>query len=151
MNYIQEKTNKVSLYTSLKDVEKWLNINLCDYDWHISDIEGAWDELEDPSWIQGSDLAEKLNEYDYQFVWAVLSAFPKGTKSFLTSEPYADGNPSFWKGVPQKQIKNSLFEIVCWDSSATLFIQLPKNLANNLLENAPGIKDLDYENERRAI
>ena len=31
MNYIQEKTSKVGFYTSLKDVARWLEINLNDF------------------------------------------------------------------------------------------------------------------------
>ena len=150
MNYIQEKAKGVGFYTSLRDVGAWLEINLSDYDWNISDIDGAWPELDDPSWIRGEDLAAKLNEYDYQFVWAVLSAFPKSTEPFTTDEPFADGNSDFWEGEPKKkQLKNSEFEIVCWDSSATLFIGLPDSLGITLLANAPGIKDLNKENRKR--
>ena len=88
-------------------------------------------------------------EFDYQFVWSVVSAFPKGADPFTTEIPYADGNPKFWEGAPEKQLKNSLFEIVCWDSSATLFIGLSNELSNKLLSNAPGIKDLNKLNEHR--
>ena len=149
MNYIQENTQEVDFYTSLKDIAQWLKIDLKDYDWHISDIDGAWPELNDPSWVRGEELASKLEGFDYQFVWAVVSAYPKGTEPFTSEKPYADGNPEFWKGVPEKQLKDSLFEIVCWDSSATLFIGLPEELGSNLVYNAPGIRDLNKENECR--
>lgn len=149
MNYIQENTSKVDFYTSINDVARWLEIDLKDYDWHISDIEGAWPELDDPSWVCGEELALKLKEFDYQFVWSVISAFPKGTEPFTTDTPIADGNPEFWKGEPEKQLQDSLFEIVCWDSSATLFIGLPDVLGKRLVANAPGIKDLNKENRRR--
>ncbi len=149
MNYIQENAKGVSFYTSLKDIEKWLGIDLSNYDWHISDIDGGWPELNDPSWVTGEELSGKLNEYDYQFVWAVLSAYPKGTCPFINDKPYADDNPEFWSGSPSKQLNDSLFEIVCWDSSATLFIGLNESLSNNLVRSAPGIKDLDKENAKR--
>ncbi|GLT16835.1 hypothetical protein GCM10007938_06120 [Vibrio zhanjiangensis] len=148
MNYIQINAKEAAFYTSLRDVAKWLEIDLRDYDWHISDIEGAWYELDDPSWISGKDLAAKIKEFDYQFVWAVISAFPIGTEPFTTNIPYADGNPTFWEGEPQKQISNSLFEIVCWDSSATLFIGMQNDLEEKLLVNAPSLKKLDTKNER---
>ncbi|MDN3612585.1 hypothetical protein ACODM8_18775 [Vibrio ostreicida] len=149
MNYIQENTSKVRFYTSMNDVARWLEIDLEDYDWHISDIEGAWPELDDPSWVRGEALSSKLQEYDYQFVWSVISAFPKNTEPFTTDEPFADGNQGFWQGEPEKQLKNSLFEIVCWDSSATLFIGLSDVLGNKLVANAPGVKDLNKENAQR--
>ena len=149
MNYIQRNTSEVDFYTSMSDVARWLDINLKDYDWHISDIEGAWLDLDDPSWLEGEELASKLEEFDYQFVWAVISVFPKGSKPFVSDKPFADGNHEFWNGNPEKQLQDSLFEIVCWDSSATLFIGLPEHLAIKLQANAPGIKDLNKENEQR--
>ncbi|CAM3206531.1 hypothetical protein [Vibrio neptunius] len=149
MNYIQEKAKGIDFYTSLINVENWLEISLSDYDWHISDIDGAWPELDDPSWVTGQELAAKISEFDYQFSWAVISAFPKGTRPFTTDEPFADGNSIFWEGIPEKQLKNAVFEIVCWDSSATLFIDLPSDLAKNLVANAPSIKDLNKVNGQR--
>jgi hypothetical protein len=149
MNYIQEKSKSVPWYTSLIDVFRWLEINAEDYDWHFSDVDGGWNELNDPSWVKGEYLAAKLAEYDYQFVWSVISAYPKNTKAFTSEKPYADGNPDFWSGIPKKQLNDSIFEIVCWDSSATLFVELPSELSKRLLNNAPGIKDLNRENERR--
>jgi len=117
MNYIQKNAKKIEFYTSMINVARWLEIELKDYDWHIADIEGAWPELDDPSWVLGEMLSSKLNEFDYQFVWSVISAFPKGTEPFTSNKPFADGNPEFWKGEPKKQIQSALFEIVCWDSS----------------------------------
>ena len=141
-NYIQENTSEVDFYTSMNDVARWLEIDLKDYDWHIADIEGAWPDLEDPSWLYGEELAKKLAEFDYQFVWSVISAFPKGTQPFTTDKPFAEGNLEFWEGEPEKQLKDSLFEIVCWDSSATLFIGLPDHLGKKLVANAPSIRNL---------
>lgn len=133
----------------MRDVARWLEIKLEDYDWHISDIEGAWPELNDPSWVRGEDLALKLKAFDYQFVWAVISAFPKGTEPFTTGQPYAEGNLDFWEGEPEKQLENAYFEIVCWDSSVTLFIGLPDNLGRKLVANAPCVKNLNKENNQR--
>ena len=79
MNYIQSNTNEVDFYTSLLDVERWLEIDLEDYDWNISDIDGAWPELDDPSWVTGRELKSKLREFNYQFVWAVLSRATSST------------------------------------------------------------------------
>ena len=149
MNFIQENNKHVPWFTSLVDVLSWLEIKAEDFDWHFSDVDGGWEDLDDPSWVRGEELAEKLREYNYQFVWSVVSVYPKGTSPFTSQEPFADGNPEFWSGIPKKQLSDSLFEIVCWDSSATLFIGLPKELENCLMKNAPGIKNLNKENERR--
>ncbi|GEM77643.1 hypothetical protein C1141_16045 [Vibrio agarivorans] len=149
MNYIQKNNRNIPWFTSLIDVFSWLEIEAKDYDWHFSDVDGGWDELDDPSWVEGEELARRLCEYNYQFVWSVISAYPKGTSPFTSEKPYADGNSDFWSGIPKKQLENSLFEIVCWDSSATLFIGMPDELQKSLLKNAPGIRDLNKENERR--
>ncbi|MCL9780966.1 hypothetical protein M9194_05910 [Vibrio sp. S4M6] len=142
MNFIVENCPEVKWYTSLLDVESWLGIDLREYDWHFSDIEGAWDELNDPSWVLGENLHKKLKECDYQFSWAVVSAFPKGTKPFTTEKPFADGNADLWNGHAKKQLKSSLFEIVCFDSSATLFIGLSHTLGENLRCNMKAVKEL---------
>jgi hypothetical protein len=149
MNIIAEKIKSIRFYTSLRDVENWLEIKLSDYDWHVADIHGGWQEMEDPCWISGDKIRKKIDEFDWQFIWAVFSAYPKGTKAFHSEIPYADGNPNFWSGSPVKQLEGSLFEIVCWDSSATLFIGMPDNLGRNLLRNAIGALDLDKFNKRR--
>ncbi|MFK7784319.1 MAG: hypothetical protein AB8B56_04335 [Crocinitomicaceae bacterium] len=150
MNLIQENTKEVEFFTSLRDVERWLEINLEDYDWHLSDTNVSFIQMTDPIWLTGNELKSKIMEYDYQFVWAVISAFPNGTEPTLSDTPYADGNPDFWHGIPKKQLADSLFEIVCWDSSATLFIDLPEVLGNRTLKNAPGISDLNALNQKNV-
>ncbi len=149
MNLIQENAKEVEFFTSLRDIEKWMEINMEDYDWHFADVDGGWAPLESPRWVTGKELRSKITEFDYQFVWAVISAYPSGTEVKLSEIPYADGNPEFWIGSPKKQLDDSLFEIVCWDSSATLFIDLPDQLGQNILKNAPGIKNLDEENKKK--
>jgi hypothetical protein len=133
----------------LVDVAKWLDISLSDFDWHLSDMEGGWAGLSDPTWIAGPDLEAKLRERTYQFEWAVVSAFAKHSTPRLDGTPFADGNPEFWIDSPTKQMVDSIFEIVCWDGSATLFIGLPDLLGARLVKNAPGIKNLDEENRKR--
>lgn len=150
MNLIQENTKDVEWFTSLREVEKWMEIDLEDFDWHFCDVDGGWTPLEDPIWITGRELKSKIIEFDYQFVWAVISAFPSGTQPRLNDEPYADGNSDFWKVSPEKQMKDSLFEIVCWDNSATLWIGLPDELGLKVLKNAPRISNLDKLNKKVA-
>jgi hypothetical protein len=151
MNLVQENTELVNYHTNLLDVESWLEIKIEDYSWHLSDIEifPRWEGLTDPCWIKGTDLSTYLLQLNRQFIWAVLSAFPIETEPFLSEIPYAEGNSSLWAGAPSKQLASALFEIVCWDSSATLFIGLPQNLEKNLLKNAPGIKYLNHGNQKR--
>ena len=61
---------------------------------------------------------------DLQFIWAVFSGFPPEINVDISDDsslPYADGNQTLWnkKRVPQHE--KALVEIVCWDSSETIF------------------------------
>ncbi len=91
-----------------------------------------------------------------QFRWSVLSALPPEYEVDPTaipreSVPYADGNPDFWHGSPRPQFSEALFEIVCWDSSATLLIGTDNHLILDAFRAAyPGAVDLDAENRSRA-
>jgi hypothetical protein len=80
--------------------------------------------------MSGDDLASFLRDYEVQFDWAVFSAVPKGFRSTPPSSPCADGNPAYWNGTePGPQLAGALFEIACWDSSATILISLPEQAA----------------------
>lgn len=147
MNIIAENIVNARFYSSLRNIEVWLDIKFEHYDWHLSDVEGGWPNIVSPCWISGDEISTKIDEFDWQFQWAVFSAYPKGYPPFLSAKPYADGNRSLWIESPSKQLDNSIFEIVCWDSSATIFIGLPEILAQNLLINAVGSKLLDTINQ----
>lgn len=147
MNLIIEESKYVKYYTDMAQVVRWLGDVCSEYDWLITDIDGGWIGIEDPCLITGEDLKLKLGESDWQFIWAVFSAVPKGANPNYTNAPYADGNPNFWKGCPMPQHKEAIFEIVCWDSSATLFIGLPEHLGKRLFEAVPDIKNLNEMNQ----
>jgi hypothetical protein len=147
MNLIIEESKYVNFYTDMTQVMCWLGDVCSEYDWLITDIDGGWVGIEDPCLITGEELKLKLAESDWQFIWAVFSALPKGANPKVTHEPYADGNANLWKGTPTPQLKEALFEIVCWDSSATLFIGLPQPLGKRLVEAVPDIKNLNEMNQ----
>lgn len=99
------------------------------FDWYLSDVETNYygtDFSNDDRWITGTELEEFLNAHTVQFIWAVFSAFPIGYRRVITDAPYVDDNPLYWKGVEvSPQLSDAHFEIVCWDSSATILIGLP--------------------------
>lgn len=133
MNLILEKTDQVLWFTNMRDVFDAANIAAEDYDWYVSDIETNWT----PSgfstidqWFSGEELASFLDKHEVQFIWAVFSAVPKGFRSYSPTAPYADGNPTYWSGEElAPQLEGALFEIACWDSSATILINLPDGAA----------------------
>ena len=140
MNIIAEHIINTNFYSSLRDIETWLEIRFEHYDWHLTDVDGAWTYIVSPCWLSGDEVRTKIVEFVWQFRWAVFSAYPKGFTPFLSTKPYADCNKSFWTDSPSKQLDDSIFEIVCWDSSATIFIGLSDSLANKILKNAVGSK-----------
>lgn len=142
MNLIQENSDEVQYFTILRDVEKWMELDFEDYDWHFAEVEANWGSEDAPFWISGEELKSRFFGTNCQFFWAVISAFPKSTPPRLYQDVFAE-SPHFWEGTPKKQIKESLFELVCWDSSATIWIGLSDELAERVLKNAPGVEDLD--------
>jgi hypothetical protein len=137
MNLILEKTDQVRWFTNMREVFDAADIAPQDYDWYVSDIETNWTPpgfSPIDQWLSGDALASFLREHEVQFIWAVFSAVPKGFRSTLLSAPYVEGNPSYWSGEePAPQLDGALFEIACWDSSATILINLPAQAARSFL------------------
>jgi hypothetical protein len=137
MNLILEKTDQVRWFTNMREVFDAADIAPQDYDWYLSDIETNWTPpgfSPIDQWLSGDALASFLREHEVQFIWAVFSAVPKGFRSTLLSAPYVEGNPSYWSGEePALQLDGALFEIACWDSSATILINLPAQAARSFL------------------
>ncbi|MGQ5522941.1 hypothetical protein ACUHMQ_06725 [Chitinimonas sp. PSY-7] len=131
MNLILENTDQVAYFTDMRSVISALGVSAAEYDWHLSDLETNYSReafpLED-RWIQGEILQQLLVQHDIQFIWGVFSAVPKGFRASVQHAPNADGNPYFWSGEEVKpQLEGALFEIVCWDSSATILIGISED------------------------
>jgi hypothetical protein len=146
MNLIFENTNQVRWFTNMLDVFDAANIAPQNYDWFVSDIETNWtpmDFLPIDQWFSGDELASFLREHEVQFIWAVFSAVPKGFRSLPLFRPYAEGNPRYWNGTePAPQLHGALFEIVCWDSSGTILINLPEQAARSFIARYPDTRPL---------
>ena len=141
MNLILEKTDQVFFFTNMKEVFAAAEITPRDYDWYISDIEtnftpeglGTVDQ-----WMRGEELAALIDKHEIQFIWAVFSAVPKGSRPAVLEAPYVEGNPDYWNGKEAgPQLPGALFEIACWDSSATILINLPECAQCAFIANFP--------------
>lgn len=131
MNLILEKTEQVKFFTNMKEVFCALKIKCADYDWYISDIETNGYSIAE-GWYSGNELNEIISSNDIQFIWSVFSAFPVGTRFNVSESPYVEDNPRYWNGSnPEPQLEGAMFEIACWDSSATILIGVSSELANN--------------------
>ncbi len=146
MNLILEKTDQVCFFTNMKDVFDAGGISPQDFDWYISDIEtNCTPEGFSPAdqWMRGQELETLIKEYEIQFIWAVFSAFPIGFRKEVSTVPYVEDNPDYWIGkdlVPQ--LEGALFEIACWDSSATILINLPKQAECSFIATYPDTQPL---------
>jgi len=66
----------------------------------------------------------------------------------LSVEPYADGNPNFW--IPEPQIQHPLaeIEIVCWDSTSTLFLSKDNEIGQKFKNYFTDAMDLKEYNQQ---
>ena len=146
-NLILDCCRDIPFYTDMGRMMSILGWDVCrDYYWLITDIEGGWEAaLPDPCWLTGAQLEQILRRHpNEQYIWAVFSAFAPdiaASQIDLQSLPSAE-SPDFWQDHAKPQHPQALFEIVCWDSTYTLFIGLPDKLAQRLVAAFPGCRRL---------
>jgi hypothetical protein len=156
MNLILERSDQMRWYTDMRLVFSVLP-GVCEaHDWLISGFDCNWfpdDRIaydNDPVLISGEVLLDVVKTHDIQFIWAVFSALPRGCRPDISRAPYADGNPAFWSGSPRPQLKEALFEIVCWDSTSMLLIGAPDDIVRQFRLYFTDSRDLDVENKKRS-
>lgn len=122
-----------------------MNVKATDFTWHVADVEASvWPKHFDDCWVSGADLIAAWVPGETCFTWGVLDAFPRADAVEVTKLPHADGNNSFWTGLPLlPQLEGAVFEIVFWDSSAVLLIGLNDEQAASLMAGFPHAKRLN--------
>ncbi|CAN7153404.1 hypothetical protein [Polaromonas sp. LjRoot131] len=145
MNILLESSDSVPFYTDMRATLKAMAVEASSYDWFVSDVETNIPVpvlIEGDGWLSGDELSRALAD-DIQFEWAVFSAMPRGTRFDVLLSPSADGNARFWQPPDvQPQLQGAVFEIVCWDSSATLFIGISQQQAERVTAAYPEAKPL---------
>lgn len=145
MNVILEKSAQVAWYTDMAATLSAMGVEPRAYDWHLSDIETNVPVpmlSEGCTWLTGDELAGLL-EKPIQFIWAVFSALRPGMRFEVDSAPTADQNASFWhRPDTSPQLPGACFEIVCWDSSATLLIGASQEQTASFLRAYPDARPL---------
>lgn len=156
MNLINERNPRTVCYSDLKPLVAELGDAVLQYFWIFdeNDLSATLpvETKRGDSWLLSGEQMQVFASDFPLFDWLILSAVPiNRAKSILfeSSRPYADGNPNFWKGRPVPQLSCAEFEIVCWDSSATLLIGAPAFVANAFQKVYPGCFDLDEANINR--
>lgn len=153
-SYVLKKTKKMKYFTDMRVIFDALDGKQNDFNWLISDIElnhypdDSW--YDEPfKWISGTELIEFVYKHNPQFIWAVFSGFKKNViidTNNLAHLPYADGNSGFWHGEPKIQHPLADIEIICWDSSLTLFLSKDPDLAQKFKSNFKEAQDLSEYN-----
>lgn len=155
MNVILERTSQVSFFTNMRTVFEALGIRPSSFDWFISDVETndfGNQVFGVDQWVTGQALEDYLASKDVQFVWGVFSAVSKGTRLPIEDAPFVDGNPDYWQGRQiGPQLDGALFEISCWDSSATILVGLPDENIENFMQTFSDAKPLESIGDSRSI
>lgn len=148
---INEKGEKY--YTNIKDVFDAINNKQLEYNWLITDCDCNTNnprmiqiENNKYGWITGEELTDIVANEEFQWIWAVLSAFDKSVtlnEVLKYDLPYADGYRGFWKKPLTMQHPLSKIEIVTWDSSLTLIFSENKEVVDNFREFYPQSQNLE--------
>ena len=152
MSLILERSSQVPFYTDMRLTLQALGITAARFDWFVSDIESSVGEgfPDEDAWFEGEELQRLLDSQEIQFVWAVFSAVPRGYRCNVKTAPYVEGYPDYWKlAQPKPQLPGALFEVACWDSSATIFVGLPEALSASLISALPDAEPLVNAHARR--
>ena len=147
MNIFLESTDAVPYFTDVGGTLCSLGVSVSEFDWYVSDIETniIFDGLPQvDGWVNGPELAQCLLHPDLQFIWGVFSAFPRGMRVDVPRPPDADGNGRYWRDADSltPQLNGALFELVCWDSSATILVGITSEQADRYKELHPQAKIL---------
>ncbi len=162
METLLEGRSRMLFYTDMRLVFRAIEGRQQDFNWLITNLEFEGHNVDygrpppfsdDPvHWISGETLTRIVDEYDMQFVWAVLSGFPPAIDldpQSLEVEPFADGNRALWSANPRIQHPLAQIEIVCWDSSATLLLCDDRSIGESFRRFFPEAVDLAMHNRSR--
>jgi hypothetical protein len=147
MNLLLEAPDAVPYFTDVGDTLRALGVCASEFDWYVSDIEtnaGLVGLPQASGWIGGSELDALLSQSGLQFIWGVFSAFPRGVRVDVAEPPFADGNTRYWQGAAavRPQLDGASFEVVCWDSSATIVVGVTAEQAQRYRAAYPQAKPL---------
>ena len=145
-----------SWYTYMGKIFRAIGDAQKNYNWLISDADcfpmtPEFSDLlaRESCWLTGEALTAMVEREDFQWIWGVLSGFPKEVSLEQVLEhplPYADGYAGFWKNPLTLQHPLAEVELVPWDSSATLVLSTRKELVEDYRRFSPLSEDLAQYN-----
>mgnify|MGYP006971339907 FL=1 len=150
-------------YTYLKKLFLSIRHAQKDFNWLITDCQCCTQseafyqrifQYDRYGWLSGEELTRMVETEDFQWIWAVLSGFPRHISLDQVLEydlPYADMNTGFWTNPVSIQHPLAQVEIVPWDSSCTLVISRNHRIVSDFMDGFPLSRDLSLYNEQKGI
>ena len=160
LNTILIGSDQMPFYTDLRLVFDGFGGRQKEFTWLITDLECfnlgdhsgklEMDMPMSPILVSGERLTEVVYENKIQFIWGVFSGFHPSIEidvNNLTVEPFANGNPGFWRNPPQIQHPEATVELVCWDSTSTLLLSEDDDLDIRFRSYFSDARDLESYNQ----
>ena len=142
-------------YTYMKKLFEAIGNRQTEFNWLITDCicypnNPKTDAMlsKDYCWISGDELTEIVGQEDFQWIWAVLSAFDKSValEDILRYDlPRAEDYVGFWSRPVSMQHPLARIEIVPWDSTMTMIFSDDKSIIDSYRTAYPKSEDfVDY-------
>ena len=137
------------VFAAIKDEQlnyNWLITDCMCYPKNVNHYEFLSQEY---AWLTGEELTQIIEVEDFQWIWAVLSGFPKNItlEEILKYDlPYADGYRGFWESTLSIQHPLADVEIVPWDNRLVLIISREDRAIDNFMNYFPLAQDLKIYN-----
>ena len=140
-------------YTYMKKLFEAIGNRQTEFNWLITDCICYPDNPKtdgmlgkDYCWISGDELTEIVVQEDFQWIWAVLSAFDKSValEDVLKYDlPRAEDYDGFWIRHISMQHPLARVEIVPWDSSMTMLFSDDKGIIDSFRAAYPYSEDFE--------
>lgn len=140
-------------YTYMKKLFEAIGNRQTEFNWLITNCISYPDNpktdamlSKDYCWISGDELTEIITQEDFQWIWAVLSAFDKSValEDVLKYDlPRAEDYDGFWSRPVSMQHPLARVEIVPWDSSMTMLFSDDKGIIDSFRAAYPYSEDFE--------
>jgi len=134
-------------YTYMKKLFDAIGNRQTEFNWLITDCicypgNPKTDAMlsKDYCWISGDELTGLVVQEDFQWIWAVLSAFDKSVAldDVLKYDlPRAEDYDGFWSRPISMQHPLARIEIVPWDSTMTMIFSDDKSIIDSFKDGYP--------------
>ena len=138
-----------SIFGSIENIQKDYNWLITGHECYPQNAKYVEKLSKEWCWMTGEELTEMIEDENFQWIWGVLSAFPKDVTEDVVLKyklPKADGNDKIWHNPISIQHPLSVMEIIAWDSSMTIFISRCNDIVEKLAVSNPLAEDLEEYN-----